>query len=83
MWHLVEGLSKIHDDHICLSVTPVLSSIQVTNHDVMKELKQLDFARPLTTEAILAVNNSVFKGKMHLDVADYYCMLESLATYTS
>ena len=82
MWHLVEGLSKIHDDHICLSVTPVLSSIQVTKH-VMKELKRLDFARPLTTEAMLAVNKSVCKGKMHLDVADYYYMLENLAIYSS
>ena len=24
MWHLVKGLCEIHDDHICLSVTPVL-----------------------------------------------------------
>ena len=32
MWYLVKGLSEIHDDHICLSVTPVQSLIQVTNH---------------------------------------------------
>ena len=55
MWHLVKGLCEIHNDHICLSVTPVLSSVQVTNH-VMKELNQLGFTGPLTTEAMLAVS---------------------------
>ena len=30
MWHLVKGPCEIHNDHICLSVTPVLSSFQVT-----------------------------------------------------
>ena len=60
MWYLVEGLSEIHDDHIRLSVTPAQSSIQVTNH-VMKELNQLGFARPLTTETMLTVNKNIFK----------------------
>ena len=44
MWHLVKGLCEIHDDHVCLSVTPVLSSVQVTNH-VMKELNQFGFCK--------------------------------------
>ena len=59
MWYLVKGLSKIHDDHIRLSVTPVQSSIQVTNH-VMKELNQLGLARPLTMETMLTVSKNVF-----------------------
>ena len=63
MWYLVKGLSEIHDDHIRLSVTPVQSSIQVTNH-VMEELNQLDPARPLTTETMLTVSKNVFKGNM-------------------
>ena len=48
-----------------------------TNH-VMKELNQLDFAGPLTTEAMLAVSKNIFEGKMLVNVADYY-MLKSLA----
>ena len=70
MWHLVKGLCEIHNDHICLSVIPVLSSVQVTN-DVMKELNQLGFAGPLTTEAMLAVSKNVFEGKMLVNVADH------------
>ena len=70
MWYLVKGLCKIHDDHIRLSVTPVLGSIQVTNH-VMKELNQLGLARPLTTETMLTVSKNIFKGKMLIYVADY------------
>ena len=62
MWHLAKGLCETHDDHTCLSVTPVQSSDQVTNH-VMKELDQLGFARPLTTESVLAVSKNIFKGK--------------------
>ena len=81
MWHLVKGLCKIHDDHICLSVTPTQSSVQVTNH-VMKELNQLGFARPLTTEAVLAVSKNIFKGKMLINVADYY-IPKGLATDAS
>ena len=81
MWHLVKGLCEIHNDHICLSVTPVLSSVQVTNH-VMKELNQLGFAGPLTTEAMLAVSKNILEGKMLVNVADYY-MLKSLATDAS
>ena len=57
MWHVVKGC-EIHDDHICLSVTPVQSSVQVTNH-VMKELNQLGLARPSTTEAVLAVSKKM------------------------
>ena len=57
------------------SVTPVQGSIQVTNH-VMKELNQLGFARPLTTEAVLTVSKNIFKGKI-INVADYY-MLKGL-----
>ena len=63
MRHLVKGLCEIHDDHICLFVTPVQGSIQVTNH-VMKELNKLGFARPLTTEAMLTVSKNIFKRKM-------------------
>ena len=70
MWYLVKGLSEILDDHIRLSVTPVQSSIQVTNH-VMKELDQLGFARPLPTETMLTVSKNVSKGKMLINVADY------------
>ena len=83
MWHLVKGLCEIHNDHICLSVTPVLSSVQartlyrvslvqVTNH-VMKELNQLGFARPLSTEAMLVVSLStnIFEGKMLVNVANH------------
>ena len=81
MRHLVKGLCEIHDDHIRLSVTPVQGSIQVTNH-VMKELNQLGFARPLTTEAMLTVSKNIFKGKMLMNFADYY-MLKGLATDAS
>ena len=73
MWCLVIGLSKIHDDHIRLSVTPVRSSIQVTNH-VIKELNQLGLARPLTTETMLTVSKNVFNGKMLIYVVDYYML---------
>ena len=44
----------------------------------MKELNQLDFAGPLTTEAKLIVSKNVFEGKMLVNVADYY-MFKSLA----
>ena len=77
MWYLVKGLCKIHDDHIRLSVTPVQSSIQVTNH-VMKELNQLGLARPLTAETIL----TVFKGNMLIYIADYN-MLQGFAADAS
>ena len=70
MWYLVKGLSEIHDYHIRLSVTPVHSSIQVSNH-VMNELNQLGFARSLTTETMLTVSKNVFKGRMLVYVADY------------
>ena len=60
MWHLVQGLCESHDDHTCLSVTPVQSSIQVTN-PVIKELNQLGFARPLTAEA--GSQQEYFQGK--------------------
>ena len=70
MWYLVKGLSEIHDDHIRLSVTPVHSSIQVSNH-VMNELNQLGFAKSLTTETMLTVSKNVFKGRMLIYVADY------------
>ena len=53
MWYLVKGLSEIHDDHISLLMTPILSTIQVAYH-VMVELDQLGFARPLTSETINA-----------------------------
>ena len=63
MWYLVKGLSEIYDDHIRLSVSPVQSSIQVTNH-VMEELNQLGLARSLTTETILTVSRQeCFQGK--------------------
>ena len=78
MWHLVKGLCEIHDDHIYLSVTAVQSSVQVPNH-VMKVLNQLGFSRPLTTEAMLAGSKNIFKGKILINVADYY-MLKGLAT---
>ena len=81
MRHLVKGLCEIHDDYIRLSVAPVQGSIQVTNH-VMIELNQLGFARPLTTEAMLTVSKNIFKGKMLINVADYY-MLKGLATDAS
>ena len=69
MWDLVKGVCKIHDDHIRLSVTPVQSLIQVTNH-VMKELNQLGLAIPQTTETMLTVIKNVFKGKMLIYFAD-------------
>ena len=81
MLHLVKGRCEIHNDHICLSMTPVQSSVQVTNH-VIEELNQLGFAIPLTTEAVLTVSKNIFKGKMLINVADYY-MLKDLATDTS
>ena len=62
-------------------MTPVQGSIQVTNH-VMRELNQLGFARPLTTEAVLTVSKNIFKGTMLIYVADYY-MLKGLATDAS
>ena len=62
-------------------MTPVQGSIQVTNH-VMRELNQLGFARPLTTEAVLTVSKIILKGKMLIYVADYY-MLKGLATDAS
>ena len=70
MWYLVKGLSEIHDDPIRLSMTPVQSLIQVTNH-VMKELTQLGLTTPLTTETMLTVSKNVFYGKMLIYVADY------------
>ena len=53
----------------------------VTNH-VKEELNKLGFARPLTTEAVLAVSKNIFKEKMLINVADYY-MLMCLATDAS
>ena len=72
MWYLVKGLCEIHDDHI-LSVTPVQSSIQVTNH-VMKELNLLGLPKSMTTETMLTVSKNVFKGKMLINVAYYYIL---------
>ena len=48
----------------------------------MKEPNNLGFARPLTTEVMLAVSKIGFKGKMLINVADYY-MCKSLATTAS
>ena len=60
MWHLVKGLCEIHNDHICLSVTPVQSSVQVTNH-VMKE--PAGFRRTFDYGSHAGSQQEYFRGK--------------------
>ena len=78
MWDLVRGLSVIHDNHVCLLVTMVRS--RLLSHD-KTELK-LGFARPLTSELMLAVSKNAFKSQVLVFVADYN-VLQSFATDAS
>ena len=51
----------VHDNQVSLFVTTVYGHIQIA-HNVMAELNNLSFARPLTSETMLTVSKKAFKG---------------------
>ena len=62
VWYLVKGLCEIHYDHVRLSVITIQCTIQIANQ-IMEELNQVGFARPLTSETMLSVSILLSKAR--------------------
>ena len=77
MWHLVKGLWEIHDDHICLSVTPG-SKLSPGYYPCHERTEPVGFHKTFDYGSRAGSQQEYFKG----DIADYH-MLKGLATDAS
>ena len=68
VWYHVKGLCEIHDGAICLRVSTLHCTIQVTD-GIVHDFHQFDLARPLTSETMLTVSKYAIYGFLRVDVA--------------